>query len=72
MRQPVARKVKYATLGSAGGLGVGKMLSNVLMAFGLVTQEQGDAVSPMFELLSTVGGTFLGGYLVRETKSKWI
>jgi uncharacterized membrane protein YfcA len=56
-------KVTFATLGSGVGLGFGSVLTRALVAMGWLDQHQADGVAPVIDWISTMGFTFLGGYL---------
>lgn len=58
-------KVLWATGGSMAGFGLGKMLTAALASFGILTPAQAEATAPLIDFLSTVGMTFLGGYVKR-------
>lgn len=63
MADPINPKVPAAALGAGVGVGMGKVIANALASFGLLTPEQAEAVAPVLDILFSVGGAFLGGYL---------
>lgn len=63
MADPINPKVTGATGGAALGFYAGKIITNVLVSFGVINADQGASVANLIEFVATVGLTFLGGYL---------
>lgn len=64
-RAPIQRKVAFATAGGSAGLGMGKAVAAILVAFGVVSHEQGEPIGDALEFMLVPMFTFLGGYLPR-------
>lgn len=62
-RAPLNPKVTFGAIGAGVGVGMGEAVSRALAAFGLMTVEQAAALSPIFNFIFSIGGSFLGGYI---------
>lgn len=62
----INNKAIGGTVGAGTGFGAGKVITNVLVSFGIIDADQGASVADLIEFLSVLGFSFLGAYLPRS------
>lgn len=63
----IKKAIGAAIGGGTVGLGLGVIVNNLLTAFQVVDQEQGNAVGALVDWLSVTAMSFLGAYLPKNS-----